>query len=605
MELVKVYIKNFRSIKEEVFVKINNTITTVIGLNESGKSTLLKAIEKLNGIKINEKEKNKDRQYKKEYSYVKGRFLLTSQEVKQINNLSCFKVIKFPENDLYIDVCIDDTDEVRYEVGLKIEKDYQHLEMFEFLKVTLDNEIKNIFNKNKLSADKIISDICTAQSLSDLEQMYLQSIEEYHNQNIYEELVELSKELKPNLWYSLIPKFKIILFNSSDILRDEINISEIKQNIQVANLLKIAGIDIDEFITNFEKNENEELKTYEGIYESKVTKTFAKIFRQNDTDFKFGIQFDNKNGKILFYTYDKTSGASPIPLKNRSDGFKWYFSIYLTLYEYLQRKDSTKYILLFDEPNLYLNPSAQKDLVERVFKNEFSKEQIVYTTHSPYMIDTTNFSSIRIVDKIDSSHFYNTTTEYFKAHKPIKNEVDPMTPILTALNIDVCNNLILDKKQKIIVVEGIYDSYILNALLKKTKYDNKLKNVNFIPCLGASKIPLMFGYLYGMGYDVYVLTDNDKDGLNAIYEIIGYEKENSVLFNKLHTYNKKIDKESVFVLENLFSKSDLNKYLTPKNSVLYRDFCINISATELEKETIDNFKKLYDYIYKFIGGTNG
>ena len=108
-----------------------------------------------------------------------------------------------------------------------------------------------------------------------------------------------------------------------------------------------------------------------------------------------------------------------------------------------------------------------------------------------------------------------------------------------------------------------------------------------------------------MGYDVYVLTDNDKDGLNDIYEIIGDEKENSVLFNKLHTYNKKIDKESVFVLENLFSKSDLNKYLTPKNSVLYRDFCNNISATELEKETIDNFKRLFDYIYKFIGGTNG
>ena len=60
MELVKVAIKNFQSIKDEEVIKINNTITTIVGLNESGKSTLLKAIEKLNGSQIEKKEKNKE-----------------------------------------------------------------------------------------------------------------------------------------------------------------------------------------------------------------------------------------------------------------------------------------------------------------------------------------------------------------------------------------------------------------------------------------------------------------------------------------------------------------------------------------------------------------
>lgn len=45
MELVKVKIENFLSIKKEETIKVNNTITTLIGLNESGKTTLLKAIE--------------------------------------------------------------------------------------------------------------------------------------------------------------------------------------------------------------------------------------------------------------------------------------------------------------------------------------------------------------------------------------------------------------------------------------------------------------------------------------------------------------------------------------------------------------------------------
>lgn len=55
--LVNVKIKNFLSIKNEEVIKINNGITSIIGKNESGKSTILKAIEKLNGKKIEKQEK--------------------------------------------------------------------------------------------------------------------------------------------------------------------------------------------------------------------------------------------------------------------------------------------------------------------------------------------------------------------------------------------------------------------------------------------------------------------------------------------------------------------------------------------------------------------
>ena len=412
----------------------------------------------------------------------------------------------------------------------------------------------------------------------------------------------MSKELKSNLWIDLIPEFKIVMFSSTDILSDEVPIDNIKNNIQVNNLLKIADIDIDELIDNVNKDDNEELKTYEGTYKDNITKMFKKIFRQNDSDFNFQIRIDTKNNKILFYTFDKTSGTSPIPLKNRSDGFRWYFSIYITLYEYLQRKDNIKYILLFDEPNLYLNPSAQYDLLERVFKKEFKDDQIIYTTHNPYMIDTTNFSTIRIVEKTDCSRFYNTTVDYLKSHKQIKNEVDPMTPILTALNIDISNSLIMDRTKKAIVVEGIEDVYVLKAMSKKLRYEEKLKNINIIPCFGAGKVSLMFGYLYGMGYDTYALTDNDGDGITALKEIMGQDGENSIFYDKLHTYNTQIDESKIYLLENLFSQKDLNNNLIPKNTVLYRNFYDNINSISFENETLNNFKKLFDYMIKFLGG---
>lgn len=606
MELVKVAIKNFQSIKDEEVIKINNTITTIVGLNESGKSTLLKAIEKLNGSQIEKKEKNKDRKYKNEDSHIIGKFLITTEEIQRINKASGNIVVKLPENDIYIDVGVDDEDNKRfYELSIKDGKESKEFDMFEFLKESLIRVTNDIFDKNKINKEENFNETILKANENDIEQVYKTLIEQYKENPIYDKLLELTKELKSNLWIDLIPEFKIVMFSSTDILSDEVPIDNIKNNIQVNNLLKIADIDIDELIDNVNKDDNEELKTYEGTYKDNITKMFKKIFRQNDSDFNFQIRIDTKNNKILFYTFDKTSGTSPIPLKNRSDGFRWYFSIYITLYEYLQRKDNIKYILLFDEPNLYLNPSAQYDLLERVFKKEFKDDQIIYTTHNPYMIDTTNFSTIRIVEKTDCSRFYNTTVDYLKSHKQIKNEVDPMTPILTALNIDISNSLIMDRNKKALVVEGIEDVYVLKAMLQKLKYEDKLKNVNIIPCFGAGKIALMFGYLYGMGYDTYAMVDNDSDGINALKEIMGQDGENSIFYDKLHTYNLQLDESKAYLLENLFSKKDLNDNLIPKNTVLYRNFYDNVNSISFEKETLSNFKKLFDFIIDFMGGKNG
>lgn len=605
MELVKVTIKNFQSIKAETTIKINNTITTIIGLNESGKSTILKAIDKLNGYQIEKNEKNKEKKYKNAESYIIGRFLLSENEIKEINKRSNNKVLLFPERDTYIDIKVCDEPNTRFlSISEKKGKEYVEFDLFYNLKDNLIHFTNNLFLQYNLEKGEDFDSCLKASEEDNLENVYNNLIQNYKEQEIYDKLSEISGELKKDLWADLIPNVKIVIFSSSNLLQNEVMLSDIKDNIQVNNLLKIANIDVDELIRNIENDDSEEIKTYENIYKDGVTKTFKKIFRQNDSNFNFQIRIDTKNNKIIFYTFDKTSGASPIPLQDRSDGFKWYFSIYITLYEYLQRKDDAKYILLFDEPNLYLNPSAQFDLLERVFKNEFKNDQIIYTTHSPYMIDASNFSSIRIVEKTSSTKIYNTTVDYLKEHKTTANEIDPLMPILTALNLDISNNLIIDRNKKAIVVEGIGDIYILKAMCKKLGYEDKLMQYNFIPCFGAEKVPLMFGYLYGIGYDVYALTDNDNDGITALKKIMGPDRETSVLYNKLMTYNKQIDENKSILLENLISEQDLTNNLIPKNTVLYRDFYDNIKKIKLEKATLNNFQSLFDYIIEFTGGNN-
>lgn len=600
MELVKVKIENFLSIKKEETIKVNNTITTLIGLNESGKTTLLKAIEKLNGSAITKNEKNKN--LKNKPSHIIGVFLLNEDEVKEINSISNNKVLIFPDGNFYIEVEVKDADSIKYySISKKIDKKSENFDFEEIIKenlITYTDKLFNELGENKLEN---FNSTIKKTEFKNLANVYTSLISQYQSKDIGKQLTSLTNELNDDGWIKLIPEFKIVKFSSSDdILSDEVDIETLKNNIQVKNLLKIANINADELIENIQSDNMEELKTYEGQYKSNITKMFKKIFSQNDTNFNFQIGIDTKNNKIYFYTFDKTSGDSPIPLKNRSDGFKWYFSIYITLYEYLQRDDDIKYILLFDEPNLYLNPSAQYDLLERVFKQEFKNEQIVYTTHNPYMIDVDNFSSIRIVEKTDCSRFYNTTVDYFKKHKQVTNEVDPMTPILTALNIDISNSLILDRNKSVIVVEGIEDIYILQSMIKKLNRTEDFKNINFIPCFGASKIPTMYGYVYGMGYNVFALTDNDKDGLDALYEIIGSEMEDSVLYSSLMTYNMTIDRNVNKCLEDLFTDKILFSQLTPKNTVIYRNFMDNIDKITLDNETKNNFNNLFDGILKVM-----
>lgn len=159
----------------------------------------------------------------------------------------------------------------------------------------------------------------------------------------------------------LLPKYKFIHFSSfKDLLNDNVLFEEIENNSQVLNILKIANIDIKKLEKAFKENYEIALGDMETEYIEIVSRKFKEIFQQTDKDFKLKIRFGTNKKEILFLTQDKTSGAKSINLSQRSDGFKWYLSLYLTLYDYLENNDEKiKYILLLDEPNLYLHPELK------------------------------------------------------------------------------------------------------------------------------------------------------------------------------------------------------------------------------------------------------
>lgn len=597
--LSKVIIKNFLSIKEEQTIKINKDFTSIIGKNESGKSTVLKAINKLNGYKIESSEKNVE--LKSEESFIKGLFILDKEEINYINsayeenNDLGFYSLPNEYGNLYYEIMIKENENTKYFTLYYLDKNNKYIAINPSIYLTrIVDYIKSLDKAFELTKEQqeSLSKLYKFSELDIKKTIDTDLINLDFPEGVIEELKKVSSQISPKKWMDLLPKYKFIYFSSFDsILKDNVLFSDLEINKQAENILKISGIDVDDLSEAYENSDEQSLEDLGTQCIEIVSKKFKEIFQQTDTEFKVKIRFGSAKKDISFFTQDKTSGNKTISLSKRSDGFRWYLSLYLTLYDYLNNDSDINYILLLDEPNLYLHPGAQKNLLFNVFKNEFVDTQIIYTTHSPYMIDSDNSYSIRIIEKDRQSLIYNSPQEYAEKNKKLK-DVDTLTPLLTALELDISNSLVFNSEDILVTVEGIQDVYILKAMLEITKNDSKFNKVKFIPGIGASKIPYLYSYLYGMGYNVYALLDNDKSGKNAMSDIINGDEEDDRV-NKLFMYDLEKDTKSDFLLEDLFSSNDREKYLNTKSTILYKRIYDNRKTIKFEEETINNFKDFF------------
>lgn len=84
-------------------------------------------------------------------------------------------------------------------------------------------------------------------------------------------------------------------------------------------------------------------------------------------------------------------------LDRRSAGFKWHFSFYVNFRASVQQSAFKNAILLLDEPGLSLHPEQQAGLIE-VIRSLAESNQVLYSTHSPFMIHDFSIGSLLTVE---------------------------------------------------------------------------------------------------------------------------------------------------------------------------------------------------------------
>ena len=173
-----------------------------------------------------------------------------------------------------------------------------------------------------------------------------------------------------------------------------------------------------------------------------------ELFQYWNTNTNLSIQFDiekkivtenNNNRRIAQHILDirvrnQRTGVT-LPLRNRSKGFNWFFS-FLVWFKKIQEDSESKYILLLDEPGLNLHASAQNDLLN--FIEDLSEDyQIIYTTHSPFMIPPGKLHRVRTVLETQKGSVISDSIQ----------EKDPNTlfPLQAALGYDIAQNLFISK----------------------------------------------------------------------------------------------------------------------------------------------------------------
>lgn len=266
---------------------------------------------------------------------------------------------------------------------------------------------------------------------------------------------------------------------------------------------------------------------------------------------KLSLEFDINGNAINIYVNDCNENDSnrgqSYKLSQRSEGLKWYLNFYITIYGENIKNDD---VILIDEPGLYLHPKAQEEMREKVLYNFSKQNQIIYTTHSPYLINANELQTIRLVEKKER----NSKKAYWEETKIIEklqsyNKIDTIKPIVDAIGYDVSAELNLNTNS-MLICEGVSDCLYIRALLHN-KIAFGITHAN-----GVNNILNLVLLYQGLGVkNIYVLIDSDKDGIkvrNQIIEDRVLEKSNVLTIDGPKDNDKSI--EDIFKQEFFFSK---------------------------------------------------
>jgi predicted ATP-dependent endonuclease of OLD family len=218
-----------------------------------------------------------------------------------------------------------------------------------------------------------------------------------------------------------------------------------------------------------------------------------------------------------------------LPFTDHSAGFQWFFSFLAAFSEYENRDPPV--VILLDEPAVGLHARAQADFLRFIEERLTKRCQVIYTTHSPFMVQPGRLERVRLVEDRGKEEGAVLTSEVLTSDR------DTLFPLQAALGYDLVQHLFVAENN--LVVEGTSDyaylkviSDYLAAKGSRTSLDPKW---SIVPVGGADLIPT-FVALLGNHLKVTVLVDSRPEGNQRLRRMAkdGYlEKQRIILVDEI------------------------------------------------------------------------
>lgn len=231
-------------------------------------------------------------------------------------------------------------------------------------------------------------------------------------------------------------------------------------------LCELAGTSLEEI---------HKLQQFEPIiakFEAASNKISSEIFRYWTQNRHLKVQFridaalagdpaPFNSGRIVRTRIWNTLHDVSVPFDERSTGFVWFFS-FIALFSQVRRSHGDNVIILLDEPGLSLHAKAQGDLLRYFDERLAPKHQVIYTTHSPFMVSVDRISSVRTVEDVVHQRDGEIEVLGTKVGDDIlSTDRDTLFPLQGALGYEITQTLFVGEHT--LLVEGPSDILYLKA----------------------------------------------------------------------------------------------------------------------------------------------
>ena len=677
MRLRKFRARAFRCIHDSGEIKVGD-LAAFIGRNESGKTTILQALTLLNKDEtVSDLDlcDEMSEELKSEIKLAEGEFELSSNEtllikekfpnIPEIKKIKIFRTNKNPK--------------VQYDFGsIKIsDEENKALNSWENFAENILGFIDTVPNHIRIRLDTKFfegppppsKEIFESYMKEFSNSLHVLAAEEHKVIEEWEKVSEKTESIFDQLLLGTTEKTALENFIESDMHPRFVYFSDYKKiygNINLNEYLKESrgtkteGI---EYVEEFDKAETvrnlfylaelevEKLEEYKdspsklikflNTASNRLTARLNPAWKGDPIHVDLRYNPGNIMSVVISDIHKDGTVTNTGLLNRRAEGFKWTFSFIVNFAAETQKAELKEAILLLDEPARNLHPTQQRGISD-LLKNLAGSNQVLYATHSPFMIFDYTPGNLLVVELDKKKHLSKIYYDYWNA------DDSTLTPILYGLSRGLVESIV-DREigtnsRPIIIVETMSDAMYLNAFDKFLEDPNISMNpLNVIAAYSKNSVLPLAIFYRDHGYKTFILLDNSDESKQISAQLTANEfskvqtiffelggkgiqsiEDYMVLDDYIHAVNQtyeimlrhegysNLTKEDVLargkkgVIENIqaiwkehkdegwgqFDNEEITRYICEKVALKEADF--------LSDETKDQFRTLYRLIAERI-----